>query len=211
MRTDDLVRAIAADTAPEPTVGMGLALALVAGGALALGVVVAILGVQPDLAATLLGVRGAAKQVWPVWLAMAAGGAALRLAVPGRPSRGFLAAVAVVPAILAVGVVLELRVLPAAEWRGAMMGESARQCLALVPALSLPILPGVLWALRRGASPHPAASGALAGLLSGATATAVYALHCTEVSPLFYAVWYVLAILVVTLIGMALGRTILRW
>ena len=93
----------------------------------------------------------------------------------------------------------------------ALMGQSNRQCLVSIGLMSVPLLAATLWALRRGASTRPALSGALAGLLSGATAAAVYAVHCTEDSPLFYAVWYVLAILVATAIGAVLGRSLLRW
>ena len=75
----------------------------------------------------------------------------------------------------------------------------------------MPLLAGTLWALRRGASTRPALAGAVAGLLSGGAAAAIYAVHCTEDSPLFYAVWYSLAILAVTGLGAALGSRVLRW
>ena len=68
-----------------------------------------------------------------------------------------------------------------------MMGQSNGQCLVFISLMSLPLLAGTLWALRRGASTRPALSGALAGLLSGGAAAVVYSLHCTEDSPLFYA------------------------
>jgi hypothetical protein len=77
--------------------------------------------------------------------------------------------------------------------------------------MSLPLLAATLWALRRGASTRPALSGALAGLLSGGAAATVYAVHCPEDSPLFYASWYVLAILGATALGALLGARLLRW
>ena len=79
-----------------------------------------------------------------------------------------------------------------------MMGRSNGQCLVFISLMSLPLLAATLAALRRGASTRPVLSGALAGLLSGGAAAAVYALRCTEDSPLFYGLWYVLAILGVT-------------
>ena len=54
-------------------------------------------------------------------------------------------------------------------------------------------------------------SVALFGLAGGGAGAAVYALHCTEVSPLFYVTWYGLAILVVTAVSALLGPRILRW
>ena len=76
-----------------------------------------------------------------------------------------------------------------------MMGETSRFCFVWVTLMALPPLAGALWALRGGASTRPTLSGALAGLLAGGAGAALYAIHCTEDSPLFYAVWYGLAIL----------------
>ncbi len=39
----------------------------------------------------------------------------------------------------------------------------------------------------------------------------VYSIHCTEDSPLFYAVWYMLAILGASALGALLGSRLLRW
>ena len=57
----------------------------------------------------------------------------------------------------------------------------------------------------------PGLSGALAGLLAGGVGAARYAIHCTEDSPLFYATWYGIAILLATGIGAVAGRRVLRW
>ena len=101
--------------------------------------------------------------------------------------------------------------MPADDWGRAALGGTARSCLVAVTLIALPLLGGALWALGRGASTRPRASGALAGLLAGAIAAAIYALHCTETSPLFYAIWYGLAILAVTGLGAVLGPRLLRW
>ena len=54
--------------------------------------------------------------------------------------------------------------------------------------------------------------GALASFAMGSGAgAAVYAMHCTESSPLFYVTWYGLAILFVTTVSALIGRRILRW
>jgi hypothetical protein len=93
----------------------------------------------------------------------------------------------------------------------AMMGQSSGHCLAFIGIMSVPLLAASLWALRRGASTRPALSGALAGLLSGGAAATVYAVHCTEDSPLFYSLWYVLAIVGAAGVGWIVGRRLLRW
>lgn len=211
MRTHDLLRVLAADVAPERPVAAGLAGALLVGGAVALAAVILVLGLRPDLPEALANPVLALKQLWPIWLAIASGGAVLRLATPGGRPGHWLAALAALPLILAAAAGLTLVALPAAAWRPAFLGGGPVACLGLVGALSLPILALVLWALRRGASLRPGLSGALAGLLSGGTAASLYALHCTEDSPLFYVVWYSLAILAVTALGAVLGRRFLRW
>ena len=84
-------------------------------------------------------------------------------------------------------------------------------CGRAIVALSVPMLAGLLIALRRGAPVHPTRCGALAGLAAGAFAATIYSLFCTEDSPLFYAVWYSLAIGAVAGLGALLGRMQLRW
>ena len=86
-----------------------------------------------------------------------------------------------------------------------------RMALPSILLLSLPMLAASLWALRRGASVHPALSGAAAGLLSAGLGTGLYAFFCIEDSPLFYGVWYVLAILGVAALGALVGARLLRW
>ena len=61
------------------------------------------------------------------------------------------------------------------------------------------------------AKPAPSSTARLAGLVAGGAAAGVYSLHCTEDSPLFYGVWYVLAILAVAAVGALAGARVLRW
>ena len=80
-----------------------------------------------------------------------------------------------------------------------------------MPVLSIPLLVAALTALRHGAPTRPVLAGAVAGLLSGGLAAALYASHCTDDSPLFVATWYSLAIAIVTVAGMLAGSKVLRW
>lgn len=211
MRTEDLVRALAADTAPEPAPLPRLVRGLAAGALLVAVLSLPLLGFRPDPIAVLTRAPVMLKQILPVVLAAGAFGAALDLARPeGRIGRAGIV-LASVPLVLLVAVVAELAALPRTAWMPAMMGTTSRFCVVWVTLMSLPPLAGALWALRSGASTRPALSGALAGLLAGGTGAALYAVHCVEDSPLFYAVWYVLAILLATAIGAVLGRRLLRW
>ena len=211
MKTDELIQAMAADRERPWPLALVLPLAVLLAALAVAAVFLPLLGARPDLGAALMRLPVMVKQAFPPALALAAGGAALRLACPGLSLGGWRLALAAVPAVLLLAVAGELLTRPQAAWMPALMGQSNRQCLVSIGLMSLPLLAAALWALRRGASTRPALSGALAGLLSGGAAAAVYAVHCTEDSPLFYALWYVLAILGVTALGALLGARLLRW
>jgi hypothetical protein len=92
-----------------------------------------------------------------------------------------------------------------------IMGQTALACLVSVTVLSaLPLAVG-LWLMRHGAPTRPALSGALLGLAAGAGVTAGYALHCPDDSPLFFVLWYGLAMCLPTGFGALLGHRFLRW
>jgi len=122
--------------------------------------------------------------------------------------RGWL----VLPAlILTAGIGVELAQLPVATWPQRLMGTNPLACFFCVLLLSLPILAGILLALRHGAPSRPRASGAMAGLLAGGVTAALYTVHCPEDSLLFIAAWHVPAIALVSLIGAAAATHVLRW
>lgn len=211
MRTEQLIHAMSADTVRTPPVLGLLVAALLPAMLLAGAGFAAVLGVRPDLGAALMQARVLVKQGFPLLLAVGAFGTALRLAQPGAGAGRWPLALAAVPAVLLLAIVTELRAMPEAGWGAALMGHSIRICLPSVTLLSLPALAGSLWALRRGASTHPVLSGAVAGLLSGGLGAGLYAFFCVEDSPLFYGVWYVLAILGIAGLGALLGARLLRW
>ena len=114
-------------------------------------------------------------------------------------------------AIMLLGLALELSRTPSSSWMARLWGNSPGACFLCVTALSLPILAAVLVALRDSAPTHPRLCGAMAGLLAGGIAAALYTLHCPENSLLFVASWHVPAVLTVTVLGaLAAGRW-LRW
>jgi hypothetical protein len=51
----------------------------------------------------------------------------------------------------------------------------------------------------------------VAGVAAAGLAAALYALQCTDDLPLFVAVWYSLAIVIVSLLGAAAVPRLLRW
>jgi len=62
-----------------------------------------------------------------------------------------------------------------------------------------------------GGTDGPAPSRAFAGLVAGGISAVAYALHCTDDSLPFVALWYGGTIVVCTLAGAALGPRLLRW
>lgn len=211
MRTEALIRAMAADTARGRPLGPTLAVAVFGLAAAAAAVFLPFLGMRPDLGPALMRAAVMVKQAAPLLLAVGGFGAALRLARPGEGVGGWAVALLAVPLMLAAAAAATMAALPRADWHAAMMGSSNGQCLFWIVAMGLPLLAGALWALRAGASTRPALTGAAGGLLAGGAAAAVYSLHCTEDNPMFYAVWYVLAIAGVALVGAVVGARVLRW
>ena len=85
------------------------------------------------------------------------------------------------------------------------------ECLGLISLLSIaPIWVG-LRLLRQGAVTEPGFAGAVAGFVAGSGVAAGYSLFCTRDNPLFYLVWYGIAIAIATLAGAVMGRRMLRW
>ncbi len=210
VKTDDLIRALAADPRPGPSLEAGLAGALVAGLVGATALFALTLNVRPGLAGLVMEPRIALKFAVALAMAASAGALALRLARPGarRPSW----AVILLPLALALfGCAGEMLATPERTWMPGLIGRFAPYCLAFVPLLSLPVLGAALVALRRGAPARPVEAGAAAGFLAGGLGAAVYAFHCPDDSAFFVLTWYGLAILAVAGLGALLGGRLLRW
>ncbi len=100
----------------------------------------------------------------------------------------------------------------AAEQRvGLVFGKTWAVCSALIAMLSVPVFVSIQWTMRQLAPNQLRLAGATAGMCSGATGSFVYCLHCPETDLAFIGVWYLLGILIPTLIGALIGRSILRW
>jgi hypothetical protein len=212
VKTGDLIRALAADNEVRAMpLGRALALALIPGVAIALGLHFAVLGLRPHLFA-LLGEPRLLFKLCLVFLLVALSGALVsRIARPGADIRRISLMLAIVPALLAAAGLAELLVVPAAEWGKRLVGTNAIFCLKSIPFLAAAPLVAVFLALRQGAPEHPALAGAAAGLFAGAIGAACYATHCPDDSPLFVAAWYTLAISFVVAAGALAGRRLLRW
>jgi len=212
MKTDDLIAAMAADAkTTEMPIGRTLSLALAAGVVGAVLVFFLDVGLRPDLASAFASPRFLFKCVLTVMLLISALGLVWHLARPGAVPIGWVIALAAVPALLAIGVVTEMIALPPSVWESRIFGMNWRICMGLIPLLSAAPLVALIVALRQGATTHPVLAGAAAGLLAAGIGATLYATHCQSDSPLFVAIWYVIATVMVTLVGAGLGARFLRW
>jgi hypothetical protein len=211
MNTDELISALARDTTVARAPAQTLARELLCGGALALLLFAVVPGLRPDLLQALATPRFLLKPVLTLSLFIAALGVLLRLARPGIAVGGWARGLLVAPLLLVVGVAMELWTLPGEAWQAQAIGHNALWCLLMIPTLAAAPLICGLHALRLAAPTRPALAGAAAGLVAGALAATFYAFHCNDDSPLFVAIWYVLALGIVSLTGALLGSRLLRW
>ncbi len=214
MRMDELINALVADHAVQPRpkpVGRGLVLAIIGGVAISSALFSLTLGVRPDILSALSTWRFDLKLSVNLVLVIAATWVALRLSSPTTTPLSAMRAL-LVPALLLLGaVVYELVTIPAAAWPSRAMGVNGVMCLANIIFLSVLPLTVTIYALRQGAPTSPAVMGAMGGMIAGAVGASVFAIHCTNDSPLFVAIWYALAIGLIAMVGLVVGKHALRW
>jgi len=213
MKTDDLVDLLATGTAPVerdvPARRFRIALSIAAVGALCLMMIV--FGVRPDLASVMQTARFWEKLAFPLCVAIGALTAAARLARPG--------------AVVGIGW-LEMAIPVALVWVGGLfivvsaeppdrlllvLGQTWRTCPFNILLLSIPGFVAIFWAIKGLAPTRPGIAGAVAGLLASSIATVAYCLHCPEMSPAFWGIWYVLGMALPAALGAWLGPRLLRW
>jgi hypothetical protein len=212
MKTDQLIAALAADTkSTEMPIGRTLWLAFAGGLAVAAIIFFMEVGTRADLAAAMSSPRFLFKCMLTLALLGASLGLVWHLARPGDVPIGWVLALAAVPAVLASAAIVEMIVVPVSGWEDLIFGMNWQICMFLIPMLSAAPLIALIMALRHGATSHPVLAGAAAGLLSTGIGATLYATHCQSDSPLFVAVWYVIATVIVTSVGAVLGSRLLRW
>jgi hypothetical protein len=211
MKTEELIRALVLDGArPVVSISRALSIAALLGSVLSSLLFAAILHPRADLAHALSTPAFAFKVLLVLALVIAAGTVVVDAARP-VPAARWRRLLLCVLALLAAGVVVELVLRPADTWLGRLIGHNAVHCLSLIPLLSLAPAACLLIALRRGAPARPAVAGAIAGLLAGGLGALLYAVSCSEDSPLFVATWYSIAIALVTGATAIAGSRLLRW
>ena len=211
MKTAQLIATLAQDRQVTAAPGRLLARLLPFAVLIAALILLATAGPRADLMQVLSAPRFLFKFVVTLSLAVPALVLLPRLATPLPRTAGWMRVLWLAPLLLLAGVVLELLVLPDTRWRAAAFGHYALWCLFMVPMLATVPLAASLYCLRQAAPANPARAGAMAGLASGALAATVYALHCTDDSPLFVALWYSTGVLFISGAGAWLATRVARW
>ncbi|MEO5764284.1 MAG: DUF1109 domain-containing protein [Casimicrobiaceae bacterium] len=213
MNTDELVALLVVRALPvEPNATARRYAVALGWGALGATLLMAILlGVRPDIRTAVALPMFWLKLAFPASIAVAALFAATRLSRPGaRLGRVPVALVAPVVAMWLLAAVTLLGA-PVSERAGLVMGFTVEDCLTNVPLLAVPVFAAAFWAMRGLAPTRLALAGGAAGLLAGAIAALIYALHCPEMEAPFLGVWYVAGMLIPAAAGALLGPVLLRW
>jgi len=213
MKTDDLVAMLSTNVEPigRGLVGRTISIAVAAGAVIALGFTLVALGIRADLTTT----RAAVFLLLKVAFALAVVGVAIRyltrLARPGA-ERGISPLSIVVPfAAIALLGLISLGGAPSAHWNRMILGDEWLECLLSIPIIAIVPFAVTIFAVRRAAPTNLVRAGAVAGLIAGGVSAMAYALHCTDDSLPFVAVWYGGTIVLCTLAGAVLGPRLLRW
>lgn len=213
VQTDDLIEQLSSRVPSVPRHAALRRLAVCAGGGAvaATALLVIAFGVRPDIASASATVPFWMKWAFTVTLSVAAFAVLRRVVRPeGRIGALWLGIAMPIGMVMMFGAFVLIRA-PASQRTGLWLGETALRCPAAILLLATPVFAALLVALRRQAPTRLGVAGGAAGLLAGSVGASVYALTCPEQSPAFMATWYVAGILAATLIGVVVGRRLLRW
>ncbi|MBR2118407.1 MAG: DUF1109 domain-containing protein [Afipia sp.] len=213
MKTDDLVAALSTRIEPvdRRLVNWTMGIALLAAAAVALGLMLAGLGIRADL------MTARALTFLVLKLAFTAGAVGVssiylvRLARPGGERRTSSIRIMMPFAAIVLLAAISLGLAPSSHWDEMVMGDQWLECLLSIPIIAIVPFAIIVAAVRRAAPTNLARTGAVAGLIAGGVSAMAYALHCTDDSLPFVAVWYGGTIALCTLAGAALGPRVLRW
>jgi hypothetical protein len=213
MKTDDLIGLLSNQVTrvDRGAVARRFAIALLLGTLGSLILMSVVFGIRHDLSGVARTAVFWAKLAYPLAIAVGAMLAVTRLGRPGARAGHAWALIALPFVAVWVASMLVLNDAAPGERLAIVLGRTWRTCPFNILLLSVPTFPAVFWAVKSLAPTQLRLAGAVAGLLASATATIVYCLHCPEMSPAFWSVWYALGMLMPAAIGAWLGPKLLRW
>jgi hypothetical protein len=188
-----------------------LTFALVVGGLAAFCLMLATIGLRPDIGNGVHIGFIALKLLFALSLIVLGALALVRSMHPGRDERRALAFIFVPFVAIIFAGVLGLALGGSAAWGRMVVGSEWAACLVCIPFFAVIPFAALIWAVRKAAPTNLKRAGAIVGLVAGALGSAVYAFHCPDDSVPFIAVWYGVPIALYVFIGARLGPWLLRW
>lgn len=213
MKTEDLVAALSARIEPvnHRLVSRTMGIAILA----AAGVTLGLMLIGPGIRADLMTARALTFLILKLAFAVAAVGVSsiylMRLARPGGERRTSSIRIMMPFAAIVLLAAISLGLAPSSHWDEMVMGDQWLECLLSIPIIAIVPFAIIVAAMRKAAPTNLERTGALAGLIAGGVSAMGYALHCTDDSLPFVAIWYGGTILLCTFAGAALGPRLLRW
>ncbi|HEY2752111.1 DUF1109 domain-containing protein [Phenylobacterium sp.] len=213
MKTDDLIHSLAGDLAPVAPGAVARRIALgLAGGALgATAIMLAWLGVRPDLAQAVSTPMFWMKFGYAALTGLALAAVLARLARPAVRTGGLVLVAAAPLALVAAMALYRMASAPPEAHHDLLMGHTSMLCPWRILVIGLPLLAGAVWAVRGLAPTRLLLAGLVAGGCAGGLGAAIYAFACDETAAPFLAVWYTLGMALVAGLGALLGSRLLRW
>jgi hypothetical protein len=213
MKTDELITLLSTNLEPvdRKAVARALWVALAAGLILAIGLALAGLGLRADLTTARALAFLAIKLAFAIGIVGLAMVYLARLARPGGERRISPILVALPFLAIVALAAISLGAAPRSYWDRMIVGDQWLECLLSIPIIAIVPFAISIWAVRQSAPTNLARAGAFAGLIAGGVSAIGYALHCTDDSLPFIAVWYGGTIVLCTLAGALLGPRLLRW
>jgi hypothetical protein len=188
-----------------------LVIALLAGGLGALIMMLAYLGIRPDIAAAARTPMFWVKLALPASLLGIAILATSRLARPGvRIGRVSVATLVPIALIWLLAAAMLLDAAPG-DRTAMLFGKTWKVCPFNIAVLSIPAFVAAIWVMKGMAPTRPRLAGAFAGLFAGTVGAAIYCLHCPEMAPPFLGTWYLLGMAIPAAAGALAGPRLLRW
>lgn len=213
MKTDDFVSLLASGniTVNKNSTVKRFTIALIAGMGGTLILLLSFFGLRPDLSAAMQTSLFWIKSALPFSLSFLSLCLANRMARPGMRGGWAWGALFLPVALVWVGAIIALIHAETSERMNLFWGTTWANCPWSIALLSVPLLVATFWVMRGLAPTKLRQAGAAAGLLSGATATLAYCLHCPEMGMPFWGTWYLIGMMIPTLIGALLGPYLLKW
>jgi hypothetical protein len=213
MKTGELVALLSTNLEPvdRRSIARTLYVALAAGSIVALGLSLVGLGVRSDLTTAHAFIFLVMKLAFAFGIVGLALVYLAKLARPGgeRKTPSLLVIMPFLVIVVLAGISLALA--PSSHWERMILGDQWLECLISIPIIAIVPFAATIWAMRRAAPTNLVRAGTFAGLVAGGVSAIAYALHCTDDSLPFVAVWYGGTIVLCTLAGAALGPRLLRW